>query len=258
MTGALAQLIGLVSYGNDFLNGEIISPNFYPKNLVFQFCSSVKYVTFKKSVFTSKVNEIAVANDPIEWLELIKNEGSKKLALYFQNSEDQSEILDHQAAGFANGGGSWIIEVVYKNHSDFWLNNWAVTDAEAKDNKIWSVKYGLTSQQQPLINLQYQLFEVRDELNNILAAIADFAFKNNFPSWGQVFEKANRNLESLTPKQILFSAGSAWVFGGMGSWNDIGFEKEETNKLYDELSAKLYDCINKSVIAVLNTEPSIA
>jgi predicted butyrate kinase (DUF1464 family) len=57
----------------------------------------------------------------------------------------------------------------------------------------------------------------------------------------------------LTAKQLLFSAGNAWVFGGMGSWNDLGFDNKEDNETYDRLSEQLYSNINEAIIASTNT-----
>ena len=61
------------------------------------------------------------------------------------------------------------------------------------------------------------------------------------------------NSYPLAAKQLLFAAGNAWVFGGMGSWNDLGFDDCETNALYDRLSAQLYTCINTAVVVALGT-----
>jgi hypothetical protein len=57
----------------------------------------------------------------------------------------------------------------------------------------------------------------------------------------------------LTSKQIIFSAGSAWVFGGMGSWNDLGFDSKEDNKTCERLSERFYSNINKAIIVGANT-----
>lgn len=58
---------------------------------------------------------------------------------------------------------------------------------------------------------------------------------------------------SLEARRILYTACSAWAFGGMGSWNDQYFENPDDNKRYDEVSARLYDAINRSVVASVNS-----
>jgi hypothetical protein len=58
---------------------------------------------------------------------------------------------------------------------------------------------------------------------------------------------------SLQARQVLFTAGSAWAFGGMGSWNDLLFEKAEDNERYNNVPARLYDAINRAVVAAVNS-----
>ena len=50
------------------------------------------------------------------------------------------------------------------------------------------------------------------------------------------------------------SASKALVFGGMGSWNDMWFEKEEKEKIYTELSKELYEMIMKGIESSINSE----
>jgi hypothetical protein len=49
------------------------------------------------------------------------------------------------------------------------------------------------------------------------------------------------------------ASSSAWVFGGMGSWNDIGFPDKQKEDEYDRLSAELYEVINECYVAVANS-----
>jgi hypothetical protein len=138
---------------------------------------------------------------------------------------------------------------------------------------------GSKSKQEALIvtsehtsNLQIDNEKIKDTLQQTLTAISEFAFKQNLQGWGEQFDKARAILESyspeesyyhkdlipldnysLTAKQILFSAGVSWVFGGMGSWNDLGFESKKDNETYDRLSEQLYSNINQAIIAATNS-----
>jgi hypothetical protein len=58
---------------------------------------------------------------------------------------------------------------------------------------------------------------------------------------------------SLPPSaaQLLSTVQAAWVFGGMGSWNDLGFDGED-QKLYEHLSDELYQLLNAAIIAAVN------
>ena len=59
---------------------------------------------------------------------------------------------------------------------------------------------------------------------------------------------------SLEAKQILVCADIAWVFGGMGSWNDV--VHVDDYDLYRRLTGNLYDTICKSLAAAINSYPS--
>lgn len=272
MTGTFAQLISLVSFGNEFLNTGSLPENYYPENSTFQFCNSVQFVSFRKGLFSSKFKESVIATDPAKWFGLLKKEKCKKLYLLYQSS-DQANGPDHKLAGFIGGGGTWLTEAIYSKHSDFWANNWTVTNKDSKDRKIWSVKYGATAWDQPTQNLQFDLDTEKAGLYDALEKIGAFAKQHNLENWSGVFERAQKALESenpaadfyhkdlivtencpLTARQLLFGAGMAWVFGGMGSWNDIGFDNAEDNQAYDDFSAALYSAINTAVMAAINAD----
>ena len=272
MTGTLAQIIALTAFGNDFLKNGTIPTDFNTANTTFQFCNKVDFREFKKLFFFLKPKETVIANNPTEWFQYLKSDGCKHLRLYFEYSKDQSFAKDHKLAGLVGGGGSWLIEAVYDNHSNYWANRWEVTNQNATDRKIWAVNYGMTVKKQHISNLQIDNQKIKEKLRKTLTEIADFAFRQDLKSWGEQFDKAKLTLDSLTPesgyyhtdlipvdkysmtaKQIIFSAGSAWVFGGMGSWNDLGFDSKEDNETYDRLSEQLYSNINEAIIAGTNT-----
>lgn len=272
MTGTLAQVIALTAFGNDYLmNGEVPT-DFSSANTTFQFCNQVDFRVFKKRFFFSKPKENIISTNPTEWFRYLKIDGCKHLRLYFEYSKDHSFAKDHKLAGLVGGGGNWLIETVYDNYSNYWSHRWEVTNKNAPDRKIWTVNYGMTRKKQHISNLQIDNYTTKQKLKQILSEIAEFAFKKNLQSWGEQFEKAKLTLDSLTPesnyyhtdlipvdkysliaRQIIFSAGSAWVFGGMGSWNDLGFDSKEDNEAYDRLSEQLYSNINEAIIAGTNT-----
>jgi hypothetical protein len=272
MTGTLAQLISLVSHGNDFLDSGAMPESFYPESSVFQFCNGVKFVTFRKKLFSSEFKEVEIADDPYKWFKLLKKEKCKRLRVFYERSKDQTMGPDHKLAGFVGGGGTWLIEAIFNKHSDFYANNWTVTNKDAVDKRIWSIKYGNTAWDQPIVDQQFDLLEAKSELAAALSNITAFANKHQLNNWADVFNRAKGALESNEPsagfyhtdlvvtenysllaRQVLFAAGLAWVFGGMGSWNDLGFDNEEENKTYDELSVALYAAINKGVVAAINS-----
>ena len=66
-----------------------------------------------------------------------------------------------------------------------------------------------------------------------------------------------RGMEAMLPElraqRLLAAAESAWVFGAMGSWNDIGFADAAVQKEYDAISDKVYDLVVQSAVTAVNT-----
>ena len=266
MTGTLVQIITITSFGNEFLkNGKLT--DYYPQNSSFQFCDFVDFREIQKKNFFSSKKEVVMAKNPIEWFENLKKSGCEKLRLFHQTEKEN----EHQMAGFSGGGGNWFIETVYPNHSDFWLGNWN-HDKELIE-KPWQVTYRKAVEKQPTRNQKFELITARTALHNILERITDFAFKETNENWGTIFENAKKTLHSESPetnfyhndlikkenydlqnRQLLLGASKAFVFGGMGSWNDMGFENDETNTIYNELSSELYNSINKSIVCAINND----
>jgi hypothetical protein len=271
MTGILAQLVALTSYGNAFLQADEFPDDFYPGHSTFQFCNRVGFVKFAKPLFSSTPKEAPVAGDPNEWFRYLKKAGCKKIRLFYQPTEGRELAPDHKLAGMAGGGGTWMIETVYKRYAHYWFNRWVVTRQDDPAQKIWSVSYGMIDKDQPVSDKQVDLQEAYSLLDESLAAITDFAISEAFSDWADVFKRARAILSdgssgndddpdmlagkhySLIARRLLSAAGAAWVFGGMGSWNDLVLNTVEENKTYDAVSASLYAAINQSVLAVANS-----
>ena len=272
MTGIHAQLISLTSYGNAFLQAGEFTDDFYPRHSSFQFCNSVDFKSLKKSVFSSVPKEVLLARDPIDWFRLLKKDGCRKIRLYYHRAEQQPAGEEHKLAGMVGGGGTWMIETIYRRHSNYWFNRWEVTDKDNSEGRIWSVSYGMIEKAQPTTDTQLDIREIYSLLDQALAAITDFADRQQLSEWAEVFKKARAILSndspgaayyhqdllvdkyySLIARQVLSAAGTAWVFGGMGSWNDLVFNSAEENKTYNDVSAGLYAVINQSILAVANS-----
>jgi hypothetical protein len=270
MIGTLAQIITLTAYGNDYLrNGTI--PLGFDHYAAFQFCNKVDFSEFGNVHPTSALGEKVVSDSPAGWFRHLKADGCKHLRLCYEGSKDQG-LEDHKLAGLIGGSGNWFIEAVYDDYSNYWANRWIATDKDAADRKIWTVNYGMLGVRQPTSDLQIDNQTVKDELRHALSEIADFALKQNLQYWAEQFDRPlifldsdlpeenfyHQNLipfdnYSLIAKQILFSACSAWVFGGMGSWNDLKFDDKTDNNTYDELSEQLHSKIIEAIIAGINT-----
>ena len=265
-------MVALTAYGNDYLQNGSIPMAFDSLNTTFQFCNKVTFRELRKMRLLSKSKKTVVANNPTEWFKYLRVNGCKQLSLYRASSKNQAFEKDHKLAGLVGEGGSWLIETVYDNYSFYLTSGWEVTNQNAADNKIWTVNYSMLHKQQHISKMQIDELLINDEIRRTLTKISDFAKKQNLQRWAEQFDKAKSALDSSSPeenyfhkdlipltnysleaKQLLFSAGIAWVFGGMGSWSDVGFDNQEDNAIYDRLSERLYSNINDAIIAAINT-----
>ena len=267
MTGELAQLINLIAQ----YNYGLIENDLHNNNSTYQYCNTLKFVSFKKKFFGG-YKEIEIARSTNNWFQYLQNDKVESLLLVFR--PDNSMDSDHKLAGMVGGGGNWFIEAKHSDFSDFWQPKWEVKpNKKDDDNRIWNITYGLTIPKQKHFNHpKYDLKTQREKLYKTLTEIADFAASNeNTSGWEKTFNNAKSALEDISPSieyhkdlipadslplenlQLLIGASKSFVFGGMGSWNDIGwFKDEELTKKYDEVSAELYQVMNESIIAAIN------
>ncbi len=185
MTGELAQIIALASHGNEYLTTGELPNDFYPSNSTFKFCKKVDFIELKKSFFSSKRKDKMIADTPTFWFETLRKSGCRKLRLYFQPSADQSIAKDHRLAGLVGGGGTWLIEAVYPDYSDYWTSQWEVKDENDPDDEIWHVIYLLISKHNKPINLNIDLDTTRQKLHP-KSEVLPYFDANDLPSFANL------------------------------------------------------------------------
>ncbi|SDU72090.1 hypothetical protein [Jiangella alkaliphila] len=106
----------------------------------------------------------------------------------------------------------------------------------------------------------------RSSLLAALAEIGRFAEDSGLGEWSPWFTRARALLDDEDPvppyhgdllpddsplglRQLAAAAVQAWVFGGMGSWNDLGFGDDAVQAGYERSTRKLYDAIRDAVAA---------
>ncbi|WP_017445881.1 hypothetical protein [Gayadomonas joobiniege] len=270
MQGTIAQLLSIAAHGNEYLKGRL-NYDYFPSSSTFKFCKFVKFVDLQSS--GTKWHERDFAKDPNDWFKKLKDTGVVQFRVRYISTNNE-EISDRMSVGFVGGGGRWLIETVKSGKSDFWEAGWEVGDRDDPEQNIWHVKYGriLKNRNQPEQALP-PASEIKEQLKDILKKISEFAYKNNCGNFGQCFERGLKALEeppassdkeyTIFPKgyatpehhQLLNASQRAWVFGGMGSWNDMGFNDSAIHKEYEELSDKLFNLINLALIVASNPFP---
>ena len=262
MQHSISQVAALVVHGNAFLRGDDV-PGFWPGNSTYRFCETVSFVTF------SALGPHAYAPDPLRWFEQLRADGVLGLRLRY-GASPLSRISDRMSVALMGGGGSWIVETVKHGSLDEWRSEWKLGDRDHPQKKIWHVTYGRTREDGPLVAPRPGQSSVRGELTSTLAAVSQFAWRKELDAFARLFDQALQALQSDDPlagqfhsdlapaaalglpsRQLLGAASAAWVFGGMGSWNDLGFEGVD-GRTYEALSERLFAAIVRAIVEGAN------
>jgi len=264
----MAQIVALTCHGNASLRG-VDASEFFPKNSTCNFCDQVTFVSVKKSFF-GRLKEKEIAKTPQEWFAHLKSTGAIGILLSRQ-PQKYPRISDRMSAGFVNGGGIWYMEVVYpKNRSNFWIARWNVWNREAAEQRIWRVVYGCVSKG---ANFQLGPHDFQSAVSRLVQTLHEihaFSAKHNGGGFTQCFAEALDTLNSggtnlhgyhknLAPagclsqqaRTLLDACQKAWVFGGMGSWNDMGFDGMDRTE-YERVSENLFRDLNEAIAAGAN------
>jgi|SRR5690348_3732721 hypothetical protein len=279
MQGTLIQIIALTIYGNAYLTDHDID-EFFPNNNAFKFCEYVRFVDLEQT--DSGHEELPYAQDPVQWFARLQREGAEALRMIYQPSGGkqigQEKVSGRMLVGFIGGGGRWLIEVQKGSRSDRWEGRWQIGDKDRKDQLIWRVHYGRVATEQPLHpQMPIGASGLKRLLGENLEALAEFATAHKLDNFATAFKTGLAALSSpepfknafsshfapagklaLAPSQLLAASQAAWVFGGMGSWNDLGFEGDD-KATYERLSEDLYMLLNTAVVFAANaTAPSVS
>ena len=262
MNGELAQIISLVAHGNLFLLGEDVDLS---ANSTFQYVSSVKFARYKSSQDT---HDIEVANSVSEWFAFLRSNKSTRL-WNIAFAWRRQDIPEHMAVAFSSGVPT-AIQADLPNGFELWCPQWK-TGGQAK--KPWLVEYrGLMYSSSHALRVP-KMSIVKNQLKRAISQAAKFSKRSdvNASNWATWFTKALEILDSSNPqapfhpdmlpdsgfsldaRQVLASAVQAYVFGGMGSWNDMGFEKPEVHKEYERITTELYEAVRFALVAASNS-----
>lgn len=264
MQGTIFQILVLVTHGNLAISNQQ-AENFYPQHSAFKFDEYVKFVDLEKS--NGKWQEIPFAENPNEWISKLKTKNCSGLRVE-RISTDNDQISDRMSVAFVGGGGRWVIEAVCPDGSDFWEAKWEIGNQNDPNQKIWQVTYGLIAKNQKA-NLLKPLStdELSREFKTTLQDALIFSKKHNLEGFANSFNEALLSLDSsvepnlygvaqngqlpIQASKLIAAAQSAWVFGGMGSWNDLGFDGDD-QKEYENISERLFLLINNSLVSSTN------
>jgi hypothetical protein len=272
MNATIAQLVVLTCYGNAALSGRVAVPGVFPENSACRYCERVVFVDLTTTLFGNP-RQKRVAATPDDWFDFLRRSKAGAIRLRWTPRNDP-RIEDHQSAAFIGGGGDWVLAVSNAQGTAYWRSRWTVFDRNAPQ-RIWHVIYGPpvhsdgVTAQAPVDAVDS--IALRKALTEILA----FSQAHGTDGFSACFRAALDSLDGVATEPapqvdlhppgllareagaVLDAAQKAWVFGGMGSWNDMSFEGD-TAAEYARVSRQLYAALAHAICAAANQSVSAA
>lgn len=273
MVGTTAQLVALTCHFNACARG-LATGAFFPGNSTCQFCEFVRFVRPRSGGIAGPVAWDVVAATPDDWLATEAVPGASA-AIVHQTVNDP-RIPDRMSAGFVGGGGRWMLVTGSRGHATAWQAGWQAGDRDAPEQRIWRVNYGLVGEGVDFpLPASRPLDALKADLRNALGDILAFAERNRIEGFSDCFRKGIACLSSDAPldspfhrdlapagvldlaaKQVLAACQAAWVFGGMGSWNDMIFDGPDQAG-YESTSERLFSLLNEGICASANSSAGL-
>lgn len=182
-------------------------------------------------------------------------------------------LAAHHGAAFAGGLQAGLLTTGSAGNR-LWQARWQVGDREASD-RIWAVAY----QSHP-VGFGPQLSDpaqAAQVLDQALQHAEEFSVRHELQPWDGVFAQARRQWSGNSDPQRAYHrdlfpdgwantesrrladmAQAAWVFGGMGSWNDLGFAEPDLHGEYEQISRELFAAVMRACVAAVNADPRSA
>ncbi|MBX3375810.1 MAG: hypothetical protein KF678_02255 [Phycisphaeraceae bacterium] len=211
------------------------------------------------------------ANGADEWLRSLT--GVRRALLAWEPSGD-ARLSDRMSSAFVGGGGHWFV-CLDRGEFDCWEGWWRMGDPKAADRRIWQVHYARVVESYPmeaeqLSELTAPVAEAAQALRSAVERARAFASRRSLDGFVACFDRAFACLDRSRPApdpfhtdvappgalpdeatRLLAACQHAWVFGGMGSWNDLGIQGEGKSE-YEAASDALFSQINRSICIATN------
>jgi hypothetical protein len=284
---SLAQAVALVAHGNAFFTVGGEAPELVDTNTAFQYVGELRFTSagsrMQETSWLSRVFGTNSAEPPqvqgsastADWFKHLRDSGVRRLWLASYERTD-TKLPSHVAVAFA-GFSQWGILAEQEETASWWRGHEELINppsksphafTKAKGNRIWRVIYqgSVAGKPGPILP---SFAEAREQFLNAVCGAIEFADIARLEFWRKWLEEARAQFDSTTPqprfhrdmlpgygynlqsRQLLAAASSAWVFGGMGSWNDMSFDGALKQK-YDHVTPTLYTAVVQGIVAATN------
>lgn len=261
----ILRALAMVAVGNAALKGRDVS-GFYPNDPLFCYSAALDFMTPREAGDLK-----GVARGATDWFAKLAKRKCKGLRLHnspMQQNQKLGHIDERLLVGMVGGGPRWLIEAVYGDHSELWEGFDRVGDQKAADQKIWLSAYILIGEaaSAPSVdtNIKGASVDLRDALLNIEAvsrAMPGAPFADAFVGARETLAGKDPGLPveflrytNMKPEaeRLLKAAGRGWVFGAMGSWNDI-VPDAALKPRYESASKTLFTALSRAVLVSANS-----
>lgn len=268
MKGEIAQLSALCCHANAYLGGSDFPQNLN-ENSTFKYCGAVEFTHEKKGLLWGKSKKI-IARSPTDWLRWLSSSNIRRSWLtvmsrseYLQRNDN---FDDYRTSAFVGGGSIWVMTAqTHDDRSFSWVPIWQHQKVDPPPTKPWKVEYQAFNDVWEFENPD--ILAATETLHCALTDIHKFATDLEIPIWPSLFERALGWLEGIEGKlhdrdlspdgvlsedarRLLYACQTSWVFGGMGSWNDI-YETQHPD--YSTVSKALFESVNAGIVTAVNS-----
>jgi hypothetical protein len=240
-------------------------------NSTFKYVRSVTFAIKDRGPFLHR-RETTI-NDVATWLERLRHQGTERLWLVIPQAStrelDGFKGAAHILVAFA-GGGTWHLVATGGRRARVWNPLWDVGALDAPDQRIWDVHYQ-GKMRRRVSPPRPSAVAAAGDLRTALSGIRAFARDHDLTSWVDQFDGGLDALGTEAPeppyhpdlipgaypadaRRVLAAAAHSWVFGGMGSWNDVAFDGQEDTDRYQAVSGQLYSAVLAAIIAAVNVD----
>ncbi|MBL8547337.1 MAG: hypothetical protein JNL81_12800 [Hyphomonadaceae bacterium] len=263
----ILRSIALVAVGNAALAGRDVA-GFYPGDPIFRYTKSLDFMSPRQ-----QGNLAHVASGPKDWFGKLKKRSCRGLRLHhapMQQNKQFGHVDERMLVGLVGGGPRWLIETVYSDYSELWEGFDRIGDKDDPEKKIWLSAYVLIGEAASAETFDTGVRAAAVDLRDGLLMAEAVAREIEGKPFAEMLAGARETLDGKVSAQpypleflqyatmkpeaerLLKAAGRGWVFGAMGSWNDLGVEPALKPR-YDAASKALFSALQRAVIVVANS-----
>lgn len=244
----------------------MVVPGFFPENSTCQFCEHVVF-SRRAGLLRQWRRPRRIASSPDEWFD--RADGFA--AAYLVHLNRRWELIPGRPmAAWQLASDHWLVCLKRARNVESWEASWEVGDQNAPDQRIWRVNYRTVDLPLPVDVAHVSNDRLRQQLSACLRDLEDFSFQQDLQGFAHGFRAARDCLSSDDPLsavyhrdlappdvldpsaiRLLSACQLAWVFGGMGSWNDLAFNGA-VQETYRAVSKRLYDMLTTTICSVVN------